>query len=122
MGERRWMGLVIMLVMGCGLAAPLAASDTPPQTYAQGATRKLGRGIANVATAPLEMIRTPYFVSQRDGGVAGVTVGIVQGMWASLLRELAGVFEVATFMVPIPSKFEPLMSPEFIYAHGDWAP
>lgn len=117
---RRRLLIVSMVVMS--LASPLAADDVLPHTYAQGATRKLGRGIANVVTGPLEMIRTPSLITQRDGGVAGVTVGLVQGVWASALRELAGVFEMATFFVPIPKGFQPLVRPEFVYAHGDWTP
>lgn len=90
--------------------------------YGKGATRKLGRGLANVATAPLELIRTPYFVEQRDGGLASITVGIVQGVGAVVIRELAGIVETVTFPIPLPKRFAPLIEPEFVYAHGDWAP
>jgi len=114
---------MIVMMMGSGVPDSLAAGGAPPQmSYARGATRKLGRGIANAATAPLEMIRTPYLVSQRDGGLAGITVGLVQGLWAVAVRELAGVVEVATFLVPLPKGFQPLLQPEFVYAHGDWSP
>lgn len=118
----RW--LMLALLMACGLGGPRLAADEdqPPQTYAQGVTRKLGRGVANVATAPLELIRVPYLTSQRDGGVAGLSVGMVQGAWSVVVRELAGLVEVTTFLIPLPRSFQPLIRPEFVYAHGDWAP
>ncbi|MBI4323559.1 MAG: exosortase system-associated protein, TIGR04073 family [Candidatus Omnitrophica bacterium] len=118
----RW--LVLALLMASGLGGPRLAADEdqPPQSYAQGATRKLGRGVANVATAPLELIRVPYLMSQRDGGLAGLSVGMVQGAWAAVVRELAGAVEVTTFLIPLPKDFQPLIRPEFVYANGDWSP
>jgi putative exosortase-associated protein (TIGR04073 family) len=90
--------------------------------YLGGSTRKLGRGVSNIATAPLELIRTPYLVTQQEGSMAGATVGLIQGVGAVIVRELAGVVEVATFFLPFPHGFQPLVKPEFIYAHGDWVP
>lgn len=118
----RW--LMLVLLMACGLGGPWLAADEdqPPQTYARGVARKLGRGVANVATAPLELLRVPYLTSQREGGVAGLSVGVVQGAWSVVVRELAGVAEVTTFLIPLPSNFRPLVRPEFVYANGDWTP
>lgn len=90
--------------------------------YADGSTRKLGRGVCNVVTAPLELIRTPYLVTQQDGSMAGATIGLIQGFGAVVSRELAGVVEMVTFFLPFPNGFNPLVKPEFIYAHGDWVP
>ena len=122
---RGWMmrliGCAGFLVVG---VAQVAASDSPaaPMTYCHQMTRKLGRGAANVVTAPLELIRKPFLVGQDDGGVAGVTVGIVQGVGAAIIREAAGLVEVVTFPVPFPNHFQPLVMPEFVYANGDWVP
>lgn len=113
---------MLMIAFGGGAALLSADEDQPPQTYARGVTRKLGRGVANVATAPLELIRVPYLTSHRDGGVAGLSIGIVQGAWSVVVRELAGVVEVATFLIPLPRGFRPILRPEFVYAHGDWSP
>ena len=124
MSARSGKWLMLALLMACGLGGPRLAADEdqPPQTYAKGVTRKLGRGVANVATAPLELIRVPYLTGQRDGGLAGLSVGMVQGAWSVVVRELAGLVEVTTFLIPLPRDFQPLIRPEFVYANGDWAP
>lgn len=115
-----WMGVVIVCCAIQALPA-MAAEGEPPQTYARGFTRKLGRGIANIFTAPLELIRVPTLVAHKEGGVAGLSVGIVRGAWSGLVREAAGWVEVLTFPIGIPRDFEPLVHPEYVYAHGDWA-
>ncbi len=128
MGSMMWgkgragLGTLMTMLGVYGLAGSLAAAEVAPTSYTDGVSRKLGRGLANVVTAPLELIRTPYLVSQRDGAVAGGSVGIVKGLWAAVVRELAGVVETATCVLPIPKDFQPLIQPEFIYAHGDWVP
>lgn len=123
MGQGRSLGGIIMvLLLGLGIPGSLAAEETMLKWYANGTARKLGRGLANVVTAPLELIREPYLVSERDGGVAGLTVGMARGLGAVVLREVAGVIETATFYVPLPRDFQPLLQPEFVYAHGDWSP
>lgn len=128
MGSMTWgkgrgrLSTVVITLGVYGLAGSLAAAEVAPTSYSDGVSRKLGRGLANVVTAPLELIRTPYLVSQRDGAVAGGSVGTVKGLWAAVVRELAGVVETVTCLFPIPKDFQPLIQPEFVYAHGDWVP
>jgi len=110
----------VALVAVAGMAAPLYASDTAT-SYADGAFRKLGRGVANIVTCPLELIRTPELVGRKDGYVAAMSTGLAQGAWHTVVRGLAGVWDVVTFYAAIPEGFRPLVTPEFIYAHGDWA-
>ncbi len=103
-----------------GMATPVCASEGAP-SYMDGAFRKFGRGIVNIVTCPAELIRMPELVGRRDGYLAGMTVGLSQGVWHTLLRGAAGVFEIATFYAEIPKGFAPLVTPEFVYQHGDWA-
>ena len=115
---RRWGGLVGVALLTGGLATPVWAE--PTSSHVDGALRKLGRGVANIATAPLELLRTPTLVSQRDGYLAGISVGVVQGAWRAIQRAAVGAFEVVTFYAEIPNDFGPLMKPEFVWAHGKW--
>lgn len=121
-GKGSRVGWMVAVGLGLALSPRVAAEGTQPSGYWDGVGRKLGRGAANVVTAPLELIRNPYLISERDGGLAGITVGLVHGVTDLVVRAVAGVYEVATFLLPVPKGFRPLVSPEFIYAHGDWAP
>ena len=121
MGTRtKWFWLPAVAFLVAGMAAPAFASDTAP-TYSDNVLRKLGRGVANIVTCPAELIRTPELVGRKDGYVAVLTTGLVQGVWRTLLRGASGVVEVATFYTGFPNDFKPLITPVFVYAHGDWA-
>lgn len=123
MRDTRLAAFLLTIVTSGGFSTPSAAEQTAQVGYWNGTTRKLGRGLANVVSAPLELIRTPYFVGHQDGGLSSLTVGLVQGVGAAVVRELAGIVEVVTFFAPVPKKeFQPIVRPEFVYGHGDWLP
>lgn len=117
----RW-GMVLgaVAVSVVALAAPVGA-DEGQTTYWDGSLRKLGRGIANVVTSPLELIRTPQTENYRHGYFEAMSVGLLRGAWRTVQRGVVGVFEVLTFYAAIPNRFEPIMMPEFVFANGDWA-
>ncbi len=116
----RWGIGALALAMTLGGGVAWAGGETSRLGYGQGSMRKLGRGVANVVTAPLEMIRTPSLVNEQEGWIAGLTVGITQGLSATAVRGIAGVLEVATFLIPIPKNFKPLVTPEFVFQNGKW--
>lgn len=107
----------VVAVLG---SASAAFAEEGQSSAVDGMLHKLGRGIANIATCPAELIRTPELVGQKDGFLAAVSVGVLQGAWRTILRGVTGVFEVATFYAEIPKDYAPLMKPEFVFAHGDW--
>lgn len=117
-GRSAGVWMLAALVLGTSSWA-WGAEATP--SYADGSFRKLGRGAANILTCPLELIRTPTLVSRDDGTMAGLTVGLVQGIKQTLVRGVAGVVEVVTFYAAIPKDFAPLVTPEFVWAHGNWS-
>ncbi len=121
MGKRTWGVVAVAAVCLLGWSGTAGAGISPSR-YLYQSLRKGGRGLANALTAPLELIREPYLVSEEDGGLAGVTVGIARGLGSALIREGAGLIELGTFCLPFPNKeFQPLVKPEFVYAHGDWS-
>ena len=63
---------------------------------------KLGRGIANVAFGPLEILIRPYDVAQDKGAIASLTYGVFRGVFFVIAREVLGVVDIATFFMPLP--------------------
>ena len=122
MGIRsKWVRIAIVTAIAlAGLATPVSAEESQA-SYVDGSLRKLGRGIANIVTCPLELIRTPQAESYRHGYIEAMSVGLLHGAWRTIQRGVVGAFEVLTFCVEIPKDFEPLMTPEFVFADGDWA-
>ena len=116
---RGW-AAVIGIVGGFVIAMPSSWAITEKQSYVDGALRKLGRGIANIATCPGELIRTAEAVRVKDGFLASATVGVVKGLVRTVGRGVVGVFEVATFYVEVPADFKPIMKPEFVFSDEDW--
>ena len=117
----RWVGLWAVLSLVVAMAPPLLADEEWPG-YLNGATQKLGRGLSNVGTAPMELLREPTLVGERDGGLASATVGVIRGITSAVFRAAAGVVEVVTFLIPLPRNFAPLYRPEYVWIHGQWAP
>jgi len=116
-----WSGVIVWGgIFLLGVAGSAAAGERKP-SYVDGAFRKLGRGIANIVTCPLELIRTPELVGRRDGYVASLSVGLTQGVWRVIARGVSGAYEVVTFPIPLPRHFHPVITPEFVWAHGDWS-
>lgn len=115
-------GAAVFVVVAAASASAAVDETKGGPSYVSGSLRKLGRGIANVVTCPIELPRTVEKVALRDGYLAGGTVGILQGAWRTILRGVVGVFEVATFYAEIPKGFEPLFKPEFAFGHDVWEP
>ena len=63
---------------------------------------KLGRGVANVAFGPLELLMKPYDVANEKGNIAGLTYGVFKGVAYTIAREVVGVVDIVTFPVPLP--------------------
>ena len=63
---------------------------------------KLGRGIANVAFSPAELVIQMQEVKNRAGGIAGITYGPLRGVAFTLARIGVGVVDIVTFPFPLP--------------------
>jgi len=78
--------------------APAGYADS--SDYAVGVTEKLGRGIVNVLSSPLEI---PCGIRDEvsDRGTGGVGSGFFKGLALFLRRVLVGATETATFVIPM---------------------
>lgn len=96
---------VMVLIMVMFAAAP-AFSDT--------ALDKLGRGMANTLTGVFEIPKNMGDESETNGIFAGFTTGTVKGLLDFVIRELVGVYEIATFPIPVPADYKAILEdPEY---------
>jgi putative exosortase-associated protein (TIGR04073 family) len=83
-------------------------------SYADTALKKLGRGMANVLTCPIEL---PYRIGQANeesGPFAAFTWGALDGFFRMTMRFIVGMYEIGTFPIPFPQHYEPIIDdPEF---------
>lgn len=77
--------------------------------------KKLGRGLANVLTFPIEIPNQISKTNNCEGPMAAATVGLVKGIVMAAFRAVVGVYEVATFPFPIPECYKPILTdPEYM--------
>lgn len=89
------------------------AAMTSP-AYCNDWGRKLGRGVCNVFTFPLELYTQTAEVNNSEGLFAAATWGIIKGLGMSVVRAACGVYEVVTFPFPVPADYMPILTdPEF---------
>lgn len=104
------LALLLVLVLLLPIRAMAEIDDAPK---GHNALRKLGRGFANVLFGIVEVPNQVTKVTSEHGGGAGVTYGVGKGFVRWIGRELAGVYDIVTFPVPLPHGYKPVMRPEF---------
>ncbi len=81
---------------------------------------KLGRGVLNVVSSPVEVARTIHVDSEVHGKGYGWTAGLVKGLGRTFVRLGAGVVDLVTFPFDFPDDNKaPLIEPE--YAWQNWS-
>ncbi len=92
---------VCFILLGVlGLPSSFASGEETAGDYAKGMITKLGSGIVNVVSSPLEIpcsIREEMF----DSPAAGFFTGFGKGTVFMLRRILVGVTEIGTFVIPM---------------------
>lgn len=78
-------------------------------------TRKLVRGCANTAFGWCEIPRNIHIGIEDLDPLTGTVVGLVRGTGQGIVRTSWGLWEVATFPVPIPSEYRNKVQPEFVW-------
>jgi len=91
--------VAVALLLGLALACRADIHDPPSNDY--GPTRKLGRGISNLLFGVAELPDSITKVNSVEGNTAAGGYGVVRGVGRSAMRIAAGVFEIATFPIPL---------------------
>ncbi len=92
--------LLSVLLLTAATSVALADIHSPPSAD-QGPTRKLGRGLSNIAYGVTEFPVSIAQINERDGNAAGASYGVVRGVGRTLSRIRYGVQEVVLFPFPI---------------------
>lgn len=117
-------------------ATPLLAADSPavPTIPAQNAAvnpapdaakitvqnpaDKLGRGIVNIITSPIEIAKQVDLnwkqSAKSKSQAKGIVTGFFKGLAYTVGRMGSGVWDVISFPFKTPKNYEPLMKPEFV--------
>jgi putative exosortase-associated protein (TIGR04073 family) len=111
---RRFFAAAIVVALVAGVALPAYCAEDNAMT-------KLGRGVANMVTFPLEVPEQISRANNSDGPFAGYTVGVLKGFGCALGRACVGVFEAATFLIPYPKDFKPVLKdPEYFFENSNY--
>ncbi|MDP3730654.1 MAG: exosortase system-associated protein, TIGR04073 family [Candidatus Omnitrophota bacterium] len=93
-------------------ATPAFCDELSPKF--NGPAEKLGRGLCNMLTFPLEVPEQISRVNNSDGPFAASTIGVLKGLGSAIGRACVGVFETATFMFPGPKNYDSVLKdPEY---------
>jgi putative exosortase-associated protein (TIGR04073 family) len=80
------------------------------------AFRKFRRGFCNLLTFYLEVGSQIERQGALGGNFRALTVGLINGLGMSAARAFAGAYEVATFPIPLPAEYKPILNdPEFYW-------
>lgn len=79
--------------------------------------RKLQRGFLNVALSPMEISNELAKEVRNDTFPPSWVAGAGRGSFYAVGRALVGVYEMATFLIPYPASYKPVLNPEFAWEH-----
>ena len=109
--------LLSLLVLATAASVASADIHSPPAAD-QGPTRKLSRGLANLAFGAAEIPVTIGQVNEREGNAAALSHGVVRGVGRTLSRVRYGVQEVVLFPFPVyKGKYSKPYPSETIWIH-----
>ena len=90
------------------MTATAWADEYPPY-----ASRKLGRGISNVALGWTEVLSRQSKCIEEAGVIPGTIWGTIDGVGNAVKRTAIGIFETATFPIKTSDNADAYMEPEF---------
>lgn len=92
--------LSLSLLAIVSLASFAFADIQQPPASDYGPSRKLGRGVSNVAFGTTELLDSFSAINFQEGGSAAFSYGLVRGIGRTFARLGYGVYEILTFPFP----------------------
>lgn len=107
----RTMILAVGLCLSLGSATVAAEEQSIPAKIGA----KFVRGSANIATGWVEIPKQIYLVGKKEGWVQGTFRGPLEGFGMFIARTVAGAYEVLTFPIPLPPRYQPMLLPDYVW-------
>lgn len=107
------------VVLACVMSMAVTAQAVAGELAASSPGQKALRGVTNLTLGLfIEWPKTVYYEAREQGPLLGIPAGFLAGFGLGLMRIGAGVWELATFPVPIPADYKPLLSPRYPFEPG----
>ncbi len=110
-----WKAGVVLVTFLMGLSLSIPAVRAEEELLLLQSGTKLARGVTNLATGWLELPKQIYEVGEEEGWLVGVLRGPIDGAGMSFARTVAGLYEVLTFPLPTPLRYQPLLQPAYVW-------
>ena len=105
--------LAVLVVLA--LLGPVTTASAEEPSLAQQMQEKLVRGAVNFSTGWLEIPIQIHDVWTQEGWVAGLFRGPVDGIGMFVARTVAGMVEIVTFSIPLPT-YRPIIQPAYAWS------
>jgi putative exosortase-associated protein (TIGR04073 family) len=104
--------IILLTCLLLALGSPLRAEDNPKT--------KLGRGMVNVVTAPLEIVKQTRLYWKKGAQktphiIVWMFSGFVKGVVNTVTREVSGMWDIVSFPFAVPSEYKPLVAPDTVF-------
>ncbi len=107
--------LVALLALGASVLVSPARVAGGTSGVVERAGEKLERGLVNLGTGWAEILKQPYLIGKEHGWLAGTLRGPVEGLGMVVARTVSGAYEILTFPLPIPSGYQPMVEPDYVW-------
>lgn len=114
LGMPAWSQAVIGLFLASLFLSTASPALAEEPSVPEKMTGKLVRGTVNFATGWTEIPFQTYRVWNDEGWVAGLFRGPIDGFGLFVARTFAGMVEIATFPVPLPT-FDAIIQPAYAW-------
>ncbi len=102
------------ILLIAAILALVSAQSFAAEMESPGPLRKLQRGFLNIALSPMELtneLAVEKYENDDQMPPSWMT-GTVRGIAFTAGRALAGVYDIATFPIPFPKEYGPIVQPE----------
>ena len=113
---RRILAILLISVFLVGISSYSYAADKSTCTAPATPMTKLGRGLTNIITAPVEIPKQIILTGKKYNLVIGLLAGTAKGVGFGALRAGMGVLDTVTFFMPKYDRV--IVKPEYVFQ--DW--